>query len=180
MKLLMLALAIAFSATGCSAIKSAEHKLDSLSDDQLASYLEEGSQAAVKYAIQAANKKFPTRVAQIKADFQVIDDSIRKIVLPALAGAPTAQVLGQLVQTVTDKLKNSTLDNYEVYVQTVLLSVPLPQNPSDKLSARSVKGISAFFTGIVEGGEQAEGITPPPAPAPAPAPAPVPVPPPNK
>jgi hypothetical protein len=178
MKAFTLVLAIALSATGCSAIKSAEHKLDSLSDDQLAQYLEEGSKAAAKYGIQAANRKFPGRAAQIKADFQVVDDAIRKVVLPALAGAPTAQVLGQVVQTVTDKLKNTTLDNYEVYVQTILLSVPLPANPADKLSARSVKGIQAFFMGIVEGGEEAEGIAPPPTPAPTPGPAPTP--PPNK
>jgi len=178
MKLLTLALAIAFSATGCSAIKSAEHKLDSLSDDQLASYLEDGSKAAAKYGIQAANRKFPGKAAQIKADFQTIDDVIHNIVLPALAGAPSAQVLGQVVKAVTDKVKNTTLDNYEVYVQTILLSVPLPANPTDKLSPRSVKAIQAFFLGIVEGGEEAEGITP--APAPAPVPAPAPTPPPNK
>lgn len=177
MKAFTLVLAIALSATGCSVIKDARHKLDSLSDDQLASYLEEGSKAAAKYAIQAANKKYPTRVAQIKTDFQVFDDAVHTIVLPAFAGAPTAQVLSQVVQNITAKLKNTTLDSYEVYVQTILLSVPLPPNPTDKLSPRAVKGINAFFTGLVEGGEEAEGIVSPP---PAPAPAPAPVPPPNK
>jgi len=178
MKLLTLVLAIAISATGCSVIKDARHKLDSLSDDQLAAYLEEGSKAAAKYAIQAANKKFPDRVAQVKKDFQVFDDAVHTIVLPALAGAPTAQVLSQLVQNITAKVKNTTIDNYEVYIQTILLSVPLPANPTDQLSPRTVKAVSAFFLGLVEGGEEAEGIVSPPVPAPAPAPAPTP--PPNK
>lgn len=175
MKILVALLAfVSLSSVGCTAIK---HKLDSVSDDQLASYLEEGAQFATKKGIAMATKKWPDKVAAIKTDAIAIDNAIRQVVIPAFSGEPTAQVLTQILAQINAKVKNTTLDAYELIFEGVLLQVPLPPNPTDKLSLRTTKAIVGFFTGAAEGIEQAEGL---PGPAPAPVPAPTPAPPPNK
>lgn len=180
MKALIFAVAIAAGMTGCKAIAAAEHKLDNLSDDQLAGYLELGAQATAKYGIQMASKKFPNEAPRIKTDAIALDNLIRQVVLPAFSGAPTAQVLTQMVQQISAKVRNTTLDAYELPIQAILLDVPLPPLPTDKLSPRTVKGIVGFFSGVAEGIESAENLPgPTPAPVPPP-PAPAPTPPPNK
>src|SRR4029077_10904743 len=183
MKILAVLLGVlSFASVGCTAIK---HKLDGISDDQLAAYLEEGAQFATSKGISMATKKWPDRAAQIKTDAIAIDKAIREVVIPAFSGEPTAQVLTQILAQITAKVRNTTLDTFELVFEGVLLQVPLPPNPTDKLSPRTTKGIIGFFTGSAEGIEKAEGLpnpTPapvPPPPPPAPAPGPTPAPPPK-
>jgi len=169
-------LGIVLSTSGCKAITALETKLDSLSDAQLAAYLQEGALYAAKYGITAAQAKYPKDAARIKGDATQIDGFLRNTVIPALSGAPTSAVLSGLIQQVSTLVQNTTLSEYEIVVQGVIISLPLPANPADKLSSRAAGAAVGFFTGLAQGIEQAEGlpspapVTPTPAPAtPAPA-----------
>jgi hypothetical protein len=168
MKTLILALAILAGTTGCKAIQSAETKLDSLSDAQLAAYLQEGAAFAAQYGLQMAQKKFPKDAARIKADAAQADTFVRQTILQALQGAPTGQVVLSMMGQFGTLVENTTLSQVELAVGAVIVSIPLPKNPADKLSPRAQASAVGFFTGLAMGIEKNAGITPAPPVAPAP------------
>lgn len=176
--LLALLLAVlSLSSIGCTAVK---HKLDSLSDDELAMYVEEGAQVTAKYGLSLAAKKWPNEADKIKADAIVIDNALRTIAIPAFSGASTAQVtkatLDQVIRQLGDRIKGTKLEQYEMAFASILYQIPLPATVTEGLSERTLKSLAAFFTGIAEGIEKAEGL-PGPVPTPVPAPTLAPVPP---
>ena len=163
---------LAFGPVGCKAVQAVETKLDSLSDAQLAAYLQEGASFAAQYGIGAAQAKFPNNAARILTDAKNVDTVIRTVVLPALQGAPTGQVVTATIAQVTALMQNTTLEKLDVMVNAVVPSLPLPTNPADKLSPRAQAAAIGFFTGVAEGIEKKAGLTPPPVPTPAPLPPP--------
>lgn len=179
MKLAILAiLPMAFAAIGCRTIN---HALDSLSDAELAAYLEDGAKIGTSRGIGYALKKYPDKKDQITKDGKIADDTIRNVIVPVFSGAKSADVtraaLDQMIMLLASKLSTSQIDLLVVIAGTVATQVPMPANPADKLSPRTKLGIAAFFTGMAEGIESALGI---PGPTPVPPPAPPPAPPPPK
>lgn len=166
MKTLILALAVLVGTSGCKAIQSAETKLDSLSDAQLAAYLQEGASFAAQYGLQMAQKKFPSDAARIKTDAGQVDTFIRNVILPALQGQPTGQVVTSLIAQFGTLVQNTTLSQVDLAVSAVALSIPLPKIPTDKLSPRAQAASVGFFTGLSQGIEKNAGITPPAPPPP--------------
>lgn len=150
-----------------------------LPDDQLAADLSAGSKAVVKYSLTLALRKYPADAAKITADAQVADQVLTKNVIPVFGGASTQDVLRSAVDQALVQLKAKITDPrvsaaIELGTELIIADVPLPKNPTDKLSDRTRKALSGVFTGISQGIEAAL------APAPAPVPPPVPAPPPPK
>lgn len=174
MKIVMAVLAFlpALASVGCS---GKNHVLDGLSDDELALYLETGAREAVKFGVDYAVKKYPDKTAQIQKDGQIADDLLRNTIIKNFSGAASADVaksaINQAIQLLSSRLTNAQIDGLVLIAGTVLTQVSLPQNPTDKLSARTKMAVAAFFTGMAEGLEASLKI-PPPGPAPAPPPPP--------
>lgn len=151
---------------GCSSIK---HATDRLSDDELAQYLETGAKEATRFGINYALKKNPDKAAQIQKDGQIADDVLRNVIVKTFSGATTGDVarasIDQAIQLLAGKLTNAQIDGIVLIAGTVLAQVPLPANPTDKLSARTKMAVAAFFAGMAEGLEAALNM---PAPAPPP------------
>lgn len=166
MKTLLAILPLMF--VGCSAISTARHELDSIPDDQLASYLEKAGQSATAVAVKFAINSYPDRTTQIQKDGAVIVQTIRTIIVPALTNAPLGTVakgaIDLAISQLSKQLAGSPLATVASVAETVSTLVPLPQNPADKLSPRLQKATSSSFLGIAEGLEKALNI-PPPAPA---------------
>jgi hypothetical protein len=180
MKILFAVLALfafGFASVGCSTVTNA---IDRLSDDELAAYLQTGAKDATKFGIAYAQKKYPDKAPQIKADGKNADVALRGTIIPSFSGASTGDVaraaVDQAIAFLANKLSSAQIDGLVLVANTVITLVPMPKNPTDKLSPRLKKAVAAFFTGMAEGDEEALGI-PGPAPAPNPAPAPTPPPP---
>lgn len=152
----------------CSSVTAAvTHELDSISDDQLASYLEKAGSSATRVSVKFAINTYPDRTVQIQKDGAVIVRAIREVIVPALTNAPLGTVakgaIDLAVAQLSKQLTGSPLATIASVADTVVELVPLPANPTDKLSARLQKGIASSFLGIAEGLEKALNI-PPPAP----------------
>lgn len=160
--LLAVVLAVGGSQIGCSQISQ-------LSDEDLATYVNIGSEKTVQYGIQFAVKKYPDKAATIQKDAVaiagVIDDTVLK-----MFDSPTGDVLRSTVSKVAELLTGKIAklqsgpelaDAVKLTIDIVALNIKLPKNPAEKLDDRTKGALVAFFKGVSQGVKAAFAPAPP-------------------
>jgi len=129
--------------------------VDRLSDDQLASYVQQGAENAVKYGLRLAIQKSSDNGAAILADARIADTIDRQNVVPVFSDAATADLVRSAVDTalalLKSKVKQEVADAILLALDVLESQIPLPQNPADKIDERTRKALLALFTGIGAG-----------------------------
>lgn len=163
MKFLALLALIGLCLAGCKTINE-------IPDDEFAGGIKVLSYNSVYYGFKAVLNNNPASRQQLAADVATTTNIIRTNVLPVFSGASTGDVLNSAVNTALSQLSVSTTVTDVIKVALVLVEsqVHLPANPADKLDNRTKLALSAFFTGVADGLDQAVKDTPAPSPAPAP------------
>lgn len=138
-----------------AAVLSSCTTVSKLSDEDLASYVQLGAEQAAKYGLKLALDKNPADAAKITADVGIAVDAIDKVVLPAFQGAGTGDVLRSAVDQALEKLDAKLSPMVKIAIQGAVdiasVSVKLPDNPTDKLDARTKKALVALFQGLEAG-----------------------------
>jgi hypothetical protein len=150
--LLAVVLAACGSQIGCAQISQ-------LSDEDLAAYVNIGSEKATEYGLKLAVKKFPEKAAAIQKDAVVIAGVIDDTVLK-MFDSSTGEVLRSTVSKAAELLtgKIATLksgpelaDTVKLTIDIVSLNIKLPKNPAEKLDDRTKGALLAFFRGVSKG-----------------------------
>ena len=119
---------------------------------------------SVYYGFKAVLSNNSGRYEQLTADAKVASEIIRTNILPVFAGATTGEVLRSAVDTALAQLSvaSSVADTIKVALILVETQLTLPENPADALDVRTKLALSAFFSGVAEGLDQAVKDTPAP------------------
>lgn len=155
----------------CSSVTKA---LDNVSDADLASFIETGANKGAAFAIKYAMSKYPEKATQILKDAAVADQVVREVMIPlftkASLGTLTKGAMDVAISQLSAKLTNSPIESIVSVISGVVEGLPLPPNPTDKLSPRLQGAIAGGFTGLAEGIESQTNTPPPPVTPPAPPP----------
>jgi len=148
--------ALCLLAALCAVVLSGCSTINSIPADQLAADLNIAAKGAVKYALQAAIRKYPADAAKITADAKTAGDILTKNIVPIFSGAQTADVLRSAVDTALALLKNKLTDQrviaaIDLGIEVIAMDVKLPSNPAAKLDARTTTLLNGIFSGISSG-----------------------------
>jgi hypothetical protein len=161
MKFLALLALIGLTLTGCKTIAQ-------IPDSEFANGIHVVSYNSTYYGFKAVLNNNSAKYQQLAADVATTTNIIRTNVLPVFSGASTGDVLNGAVNTALSQLSVSATvtDVIKVALALVETQIHLPANPADKLDNRTKLALSAFFTGVADGLDQAVKDTAPPVAAP--------------